>query len=198
MEADGMDDEALWRPSRAGDGEAFGLLFDRHRDRVFRHACRLVQTRHDAEDVTAATFLELWRRRGDVRLVRGSVLPWLLVTTSHVGRNARRATRRYQQFLARLPREDAAPDAADVALGARALGVDDELREALRGLSEPDLHLVSLVVLEDYSLADAAALLGLTAASAKSRLHRARHRMRGELTGATGTPERRVTTGGEA
>lgn len=193
-----MDDEVLWQRSRAGDDEAFALLFDRHRDRVFRHACRLVETRHDAEDITAATFLELWRRRRDVRLVQGSVLPWLLVTASNVGRNARRATRRYQQFLTRLPREQPAPDAAEVALGARALGVDNELREALRGLSESDLHLVSLVVLEDYSLADAAAVLGLTTTSAKSRLHRARHRMRGELTAATSTPERTITTGGEA
>lgn len=193
-----MNDEALWRRSHESDGEAFGLLFDRHRDRVFQHACRLVETRQDAEDVTAATFLELWRRRSDVRLVRGSVLPWLLVTASNVGRNARRANHRYQQFLARLPHEDAVPDTAEVALGARALGVDDELRKALRELSETDLQLVSLVVLEDYSLADAAAVLRLTAASAKSRLHRARHRMRGELTRATGTPEHAIRDGGRA
>lgn len=193
-----MDDEALWHRSRAGDGEAFGLLFDRHRERVFRHACRLVETRHDAEDVTAAAFLELWRRRDDVRLVRGSVLPWLLVTASNLARNARRAMRRHRRFLARLPREAAAPDAADVALGAHALGVADEMREALRGLSDADLHLVSLVVLEDYSLADAAAALDLTVAAAKSRLHRARRRMRVELSGPTDGRERPITTGGTA
>lgn len=78
-------------------------LFDRHRDRVFGHACRLVESRYDAEDVTASAFLELWRRRGDVRLVEGSVLPWLLVTTGNVARNSRRGTRRYRQFLSRLP-----------------------------------------------------------------------------------------------
>jgi RNA polymerase sigma-70 factor (ECF subfamily) len=91
-------DEGLWRRSLDGDGEAFAFLFDRHRDRVFGHAFRLVQTRHDAEDVAASVFLELWRRRAEVRLVDGSVLPWLLVTTTNVGRNSARGTRRYRAF----------------------------------------------------------------------------------------------------
>ena len=55
----GKNDGALWRRSLAGDGEAFGALFDRRRDRVFAHACRVVLTRQDAEDVVASAFLEL-------------------------------------------------------------------------------------------------------------------------------------------
>ena len=57
----------------------------------------------DAEDVAASAFLELFRRRDDVRVVNGSVLPWLLVTASNLARNSARARRRYQEFLARLP-----------------------------------------------------------------------------------------------
>ncbi len=74
-------DSTLWGRSLTGDGEAFDVLFDRHRDRVFRHACRLADTRQDAEDAVASAFLELWRCRAKVQLVDGSVLPWLLVTT---------------------------------------------------------------------------------------------------------------------
>lgn len=125
-------DSALWDRSLAGDGDAFGVLFDRHRDRVFRHACRLAQTRHDAEDVVAAAFLELWRRRAEVRLVDGSVLPWLLVTSTNLGRNVARGTRRYRQLLERLPRLLDQPDAAEVAFDAHALGVDGRLRAGLR------------------------------------------------------------------
>jgi RNA polymerase sigma-70 factor (ECF subfamily) len=43
------------------------LLFDRHRDRVFRHAYRLAGQRHDAEDIMSTAFLELWRGRLKVR-----------------------------------------------------------------------------------------------------------------------------------
>lgn len=107
------DDAGPWARSLDGDGAAFAELYDRHRDRVFRHAARLVTSQHDAEDVLAAAFLELWRRRGDVRLVGGSVLPWLLVTTSNVARNVGRGTRRYRTLLDRLPRETTTADAAD-------------------------------------------------------------------------------------
>jgi RNA polymerase sigma-70 factor (ECF subfamily) len=191
-----LADGALWQRCQDGDGEAFGLLFDRHRERVFQHACRLAESRHDAEDVTAAAFLELWRRRAHVRLVQESVLPWLLVTTTNVARNARRTTHRYRRFLARLPRESPAPDAADVALEEHALGVGGELRTALAALSEPDLQLFSLVVLEDYSIGNAGAALGLTPAAAKARLHRVRHRIRADLAGPNGTAEQISLRGG--
>src|ERR1700733_6941569 len=111
------NDEWLWSRSLAGDGRAFGGLFDRYRDTVFRHACRLAGTRQDAEDLVASAFLELWRSRSKVQLVDGSVLPWLLVTTTNLGRNASRARRRYRRFLERLPRVEEHPDTADVALG---------------------------------------------------------------------------------
>jgi RNA polymerase sigma-70 factor (ECF subfamily) len=196
VEGRGVSEDELWGRSLAGDGQAFGVLFERHGGRVFRHACRLVTTQHDAEDVTAAAFLELWRRRSDVRLVEGSVLPWLLVTTGNVARNSVRSTRRYREFLARLPREATAPDAAEVALDRSVLGLDADLRAALLGLDEVDLHLVALVALEDYPIADAARVLKLTPAAAKSRLHRARHRLRAVLGPHSTTPEPNATAGG--
>lgn len=177
------DDAAPWASSLAGDAEAFAELYDRHRDRVFRHAARLVTNQHDAEDVLAAAFLELWRRRRDVRLVNGSVLPWLLVTASNVARNVGRGTRRHRALLDRLPRETTTADVADALLDAHPMEtLDPDLAAALRTLSRRDLQLFSLVVLEDYPIAEAATLLSLSAGAAKTRLHRARLRLRGQLT----------------
>ena len=68
-----------------GTGTRFRELFDLHRDRVFRHAWGLAGNRQDAEDVIASAFLSLWRLRQRVRLVDGSVLPWLLATTTNIG-----------------------------------------------------------------------------------------------------------------
>ena len=97
------DETAVWSAALSRDERAFGVLFDRHRDRVFRHAARLVEYRAEAEDVTAAAFFELWRRRDAVRVVDGSVLPWLLVTATNLSRNASRGTRRYHAMLAGFP-----------------------------------------------------------------------------------------------
>ncbi|MFD4991024.1 RNA polymerase sigma factor [Cellulosimicrobium cellulans] len=176
---DGETDAALWAAALGGDGAAFGVLFDRHRDRVFRHAYRLVVDRPQAEDVLAAAFLELWRRRASVRLVDGSPLPWLLVTASNVARNVRRGTRRHRRLLDALPRAGDVPAAEESAfVDDPAEVVDPVLGAALRALPAADLRLLTLVALEGWSLSDAAELLGLTPSAAKSRLHRARVRLR--------------------
>ncbi|MCU1678048.1 MAG: hypothetical protein JWM93_2806 [Frankiales bacterium] len=181
MTRDDVDEAELWACCLSGEAAAFAAIFDRHRDRVFRQATRLVEGRDEAEDIAASAFLELWRRRQAVRLVGGSVLPWLLVTTSNVARNAVRARRRHRAFLARLPREEQAPDAATVAVDGTHLGIQHELRHALRSLPQQDLHLISLVALEDLSVADAAAVLNISPSAAKTRLHRVRERMRAQL-----------------
>ncbi|MHA7144979.1 RNA polymerase sigma factor [Arthrobacter sp. TmT3-37] len=175
-------DGELWSRSLTGDGVAFGVLFDRHRDRVYRHAYRLAQNRSDAEDASAAAFLELWRQRGEVILVQDSVLPWLLVTTTNCALNLRRATRRYDALLKRLPHSPDAEDPADIHLHNGSLdNVDPHLAAALRALTPADLQLFTLVSLEGYDIATAASILRLSPGAAKTRLHRARQRLRAHL-----------------
>jgi len=175
------DEARLWALARGGDALAFAAVFDLHRDRVFRQAVRLLDSPHDAEDVSASAFLELFRRRADVRVVNGSVLPWLLVTTTNLARNSTRARRRYRDFLSRLPRDGGGPASADAGLSAVDLDLDPRLLRALRQLSGEDVALLTLVALEDFTIADAAAALGLSAGAAKTRLHRARQRIRETL-----------------
>ena len=188
------EDGQLWSRSLKGEGEAFGVLFDRHRDRVFRHAYRLSANRQEAEDIMAAAFLELWRRREKVRVVGGSVLPWLLVTTTNVARNSRRAALRYRRLLASLPRSGDVPDPAGEASHLQD-AVDKNVALALRTLNVTDLHLVSLVVFEEYTLADAAAVLNLTPGAARTRMHRARQRMKAAISGAAGSIPAAVVEG---
>lgn len=188
------EDEELWSRSTRGEGEAFRVLYTRHRDRIFRHAYRLSGDRQDAEDIMATAFLELWRRRTKVRIVEGSILPWLLVTTTNTARNSARAALRYRRLLDSLPRreETSDPTGDDLLLGYQE-ALDKDLARALGALNAEDLHLVSLVVFEDYTISAAAAVLKLTPGSAKTRLHRARQRMKSALTGTHPVPTQRST-----
>lgn len=175
------DETALWSRARSGDGRAFAALFDAHRDRAFRHALRLVATAHDAEDVVAAAFFELWRRRDVVPIVDGSVLPWLLVTTTNLARNSGRGRRRYQAAIDRLPRSQ---DLVDPAETAEERIAREQLLDAVRSLGEQDAALVLLTALEGFSPTEAAAAVGLSPGTARVRLHRARKRLQERL----GTP----------
>lgn len=171
------DERADWSAALAHDAAAFARVFDRHRDAVFRQALRLLPQAADAEEVASASFFELWRRREAVRLVDGSVRPWLLATAANLARNSHRARLRREAFLRRLTfdhvdREDRAFERID----------DDVLRidlaAALARLSPKDIALVTMTALEGYRVAEVAALLGLTDGAARVRLHRAHRRLR--------------------
>lgn len=178
----GVLDADLWQAARLGDGAAFAQIFDHHSPRVFRHASRMVGDVHDAEDVTATTFLELWRRREAVRLVEGSLLPWLLVTATNVSRNARRGTRRYRAMLDRLPRGQVQLGPEQEVLE-RVGHLDPDLLAALRRLRAVDLQIFALVALEGFSISDVAGLLNLTTGAVRNRLHRSRQQLRHSLHG---------------
>jgi len=168
-------DRADWALSIAGDGAAFGRVFDRHAPRLRRHAIRLVPTPSDADDVVAVTFLEAWRRRDHVRFVDGSLLPWLLVTATNSAHNLTRSTTRHRRFLARFPVDDPAPDPAE-------RFSDGDAVAALQGLGLADQRVLTLCVIEGLSEREAAAALGVAPGTVKSRLHRAKARLQQQYT----------------
>lgn len=159
-----------WARAQAGDGEAFGRIFDRHRDRVRRHSLRLVPMPSDVDDAVAITFLEAWRARERARLVDGSLLPWLLVTATHVTRNLHRSARRHRALLARLPAPEQTADHAE-------LLDDGPASAALRSLTLADRQVITLCVLEGLTDREAAIVLGLAVGTVKSRLSRSKRRL---------------------
>lgn len=165
----GLDDAQTWRRVIAGDNAALGVLFDQHADRLFRHARRLTP-REDAKDVVMIAFFELWRKRDSVRLVDGSPLPWLLVTVANVARNQERASRRYRALIARLR---VSPSETDVA-------ASDEsgVLASLKRLPLREQSVIVLTVIEGYTDRDAAQILGVPVGTVKSRLARARAKLR--------------------
>ena len=184
----GAADADEWARARSGDPAAFGALFETHRDRVLWHAMRSVDSFHDAEDVAALVFLEAWRKKDAVRVVNGSVLPWLLVTTNYVARNFSRALHRHRSAMQSLPparhHDDFAP-----AVNER---IDAEprraaVRAAFGRLSATEQDVVSLCVIQGMTNTDAAATLGIPAGTVKSRLSRAKTKL-AELTADLGDP----------
>ncbi|TFC87414.1 RNA polymerase sigma factor [Cryobacterium sp. TMT4-31] len=176
--ARGTNEYELWARAVEGDAGAFGELFDEHRDRVFGHALRSLASRHDAEDATAIVFLELWRHRRRVRVVNGSIIGWLLVTTNNVCRNQSRSARRYRLSLAKLSPEQTHPDPSDelaveIDRARNAPGV----REVFSQLSARDQDVLTLCVLEELTNAEAALALRIPIGTVKSRLFRAKKRM---------------------
>jgi RNA polymerase sigma factor (sigma-70 family) len=147
---------------RTGDPDAFGELFDDHARSVYNHAFRLTGTWSTAEDVVSLTFLEAWRLRGRLDDGDASLRPWLLGIATNVARNVRRASRRHDGALARLPRAEPVPDIADE-VSAR---IDDRDRlarvaAALAALRPPEREVLALCVWAGLDYAEAAGALGV-------------------------------------
>jgi len=178
-------DAALWLEAVSGTESSFGVVYDRYRRLVFRKAYARVRDVHDAEDVVAMVFLEAWRKRSDVRFVDGSLRAWLLVVTVNVTLNRERTNRRHRRLLSKLPASEHAPDASTAVHDM----IDQEqsaseIRRAMAKLTPAEQRVVELCLIEELPLSAAAAALDLPVGTVKSRLHRARQRLRVELGGA--------------
>jgi len=175
-----LSDGELWsRAAREHDGAAFGQLFERHANAIYAHCFRRTGSWSAAEDLTSVVFLEAWRKRRDIRLAGESVLPWLLAVANNASRNSVRSIRRYQRLLARLPAPEVVPDLADDA--ARRADEEHAMRlilGELRSLTEPEREVLALCDWAGLSYAEAAAALGVPIGTVRSRLARARLRLR--------------------
>ena len=182
----GYGDAALWRAAAAGEHAAFRQLFDRHATAVYNYLYRRTADWSAAEDLTAAVFLQAWRRRREVVFDRDSALPWLLGVARLQLRNATRSRARYAAALSRVGREivtqESLTDPAD--LVARRL--DDtqqviQLRAAIARLPRQQREVIELCVYAGLDQQAAALSLGVSVSTVKSRLHRARQRLGNEL-----------------
>ncbi|HJU37031.1 MAG TPA: sigma-70 family RNA polymerase sigma factor [Gaiellaceae bacterium] len=171
-------DADLWARSHAGDRDAFGMLFDRHARTIYNYCFRRLGDWAAAEDALSVVFLEAWRRR-DKELPSDKVLPWLYGVATNVVRNRRRSERRFARALSRLPAVEREPDPAEDV----EQRVDDE-RQARRALDllgrlrRPEQDVIFLCAVMELSYEDAAVALGVPDGTVRSRLSRARARLR--------------------
>ncbi len=171
-------DLELWRRAAAGQAAAFGALYD-HARPVYNHCFRRTASWAQAEDLTSAVFLEAWRRREEVRFSGDSLLPWLLGVAANLLRNQRRALRRFRVALARLPPPAAEDDFADDV--ARRLDDERTMRRVLGVIGElpaKEREVLALCAWDGLSYEAAAIALGIPVGTVRSRLARARARLR--------------------
>ncbi|MEU5977900.1 RNA polymerase sigma factor [Streptomyces sp. NPDC047315] len=164
---------------RLGDQAAFAEIFDLHARVVYAHAVRTTGDRVLAEDVMSLTFLEAWRLRHKLREEVRSVRAWLLGIATNVMRNITRAARRHRAAMLRLPPPEALPDFSDEVVGQMA----DAHRlaaasRALKRLKRSEREVFALVVWSDLGYAAAAEALGVPVGTVRSRLSRARKKLR--------------------
>ncbi|MFF0015765.1 RNA polymerase sigma factor [Streptomyces sp. NPDC005374] len=187
----GQDRDASVIERSWDEPEAFAVLFDRHADSVHRYAARRLGA-EAAEDVMAETFTTAFQQRFRYNTDSADARPWLFgIATNLIGRHRRAEARRLKAF-ARLPAT--APGAqgeetvADrVAARVSAEAVRSELAGALARLPARHRDVLLLVAWADLGYEEVAAALGVPVGTVRSRLHRARRKLREALGGSDPT-----------
>jgi RNA polymerase sigma-70 factor (ECF subfamily) len=173
-------DERLLEEAAKGNTAAFQILYERYRDPIFRFAYRLLGSVEAAEDVTHDCFLSLIKEPGRFDSTRASLRTYLYAAARN------QAAKRYQSFGRETALEELAdePRSAD-RRGPMALVLEGELASEVEQAiaSLPPLQREALVLFEyeDLTLAEIAAVVGADSGTVKSRLFRAREKLRARL-----------------
>ncbi|MBV9381288.1 MAG: RNA polymerase sigma factor [Streptosporangiaceae bacterium] len=176
-DSDAVAIEASWR-----DPERFSVLFDRHAPAIHRYLARRVG--EAADDLLAETFLVAFGKRRGYDPGYRDARPWLYgIATNLVGQHRRDEVRRYRLQAAAGPPVDLPDYAERIVASVTAQSIRSQLAEALAAIPGGDRDVLLLVAWEDLSYDEVARALAIPVGTVRSRLHRARARLRQSLTG---------------
>ena len=168
------------------NAEAFGTLYDRYANELYRYACLRVG-REVAEDVVAETFVAAFRARERYDTNRPGARPWLYGILAKELANHHRAERARFRALARSG-IDPPTDEFDnrVAGYVSAQAVWQQLATAVAGLAARDRDVLLLIAWSQLSYEEVARVLSIPVGTVRSRLNRARRKLQATDLGVRG------------
>jgi RNA polymerase sigma-70 factor, ECF subfamily len=166
----------------ARDPERFAVLFDRHAPHIHRYCARRAGPQA-AEDLVAETFLAAFGQRAGYDPAYPDARPWLYgIATNLLGTHQRQEIRRFHLLQAAASAPAAVLDDSDRVLASLAArSARPRLAEAVGKLSRPDRDVLLLIAWEDLSYEEVARALAVPVGTVRSRLHRARAKLRSAL-----------------
>jgi len=167
-------DEVLIRRIAGGDQLAMQTLFVRHRVALYRWLLRLVGDEALAEDLLSDVFLDVWRQAATFE-GHSSVSTWLLAIARNKAVSARR--RRPDVELNDELTSTLADPADDPELLLQKKDREEALRRSVARLSQGHAEIIDLVYYHGKSVKEVAEVMGLNAATVKTRMFYARKKL---------------------
>jgi RNA polymerase sigma-70 factor, ECF subfamily len=177
----GSVDDAQVIVESVNDPSRFAELYERYARLLYRYAYRRLGD-HRAEDAVADTFVAAFRARGRYDPTRADAKPWLFAIVSHEIARYRRTEQAHYRALLRIKHDQGEEDLADrVVSSATAQATRRSLLTALAGLHRKERDVLLLIAWGDLSYEEVAQALGIPVGTVRSRLNRARRKVREAL-----------------
>ena len=167
-------DEVLIARIAGGDRLAMQVLYARHHVRVYRFILRLTRNEATAEDMISEVFLEIWRSAGKFE-GRSQVSTWMLSIARFKTLSALR--KRSEEELDEGMAEQIEDQADDPETSLAKKDKSALLRECLNALSAEHREVIDLVYYHEKSVEEVAGIVGIPAATVKTRMFYARKKL---------------------
>lgn len=181
-------DETLITAFQKGDEEAFDRIVSRYKDPLMNFVYRFTGDYDDADDVLQETFLRVYYHRDAYRPI-AKFSTWIYTIAGNLAKSAvrrRRPGKIFSIFRTSGEEQSAARDLPDTRYRADAAAErsiqKDIIQKALALLDEPQREIVLLCDVQELSYEEICIITGLKIGTVKSRLNRARNRLK-ELLG---------------
>ena len=168
-----------------GDTASLGKLYDLIKTDVFAYALSKMGNKHDAEDVTQETYLRLWRAASELNL-EGSLKLYILNAARNLSLDLIRKNSRMDEIETvildsdgefEIDIADDSPDSRPDASYLRKVEKETVL-QSIEELPSAAREMIVLRDIEGLSYAEIGAMLGIAEGTLKSKLFRARERLR--------------------
>jgi RNA polymerase sigma-70 factor (ECF subfamily) len=167
-------DEVLIVRIAGGDRLAMQVLFARHHVRVYRFVLRLVRNEATAEDLISEVFLDVWRQAGKFE-GRSAVSTWMLSIARFKALSALRRRPEEELDDKTAERIEDQSDDPETTLAKKDKG--SLLRQCLSKLSTEHREIIDLVYYHEKSVEEVAGIVGIPAATVKTRMFYARKKL---------------------
>jgi RNA polymerase sigma-70 factor (ECF subfamily) len=167
-------DEALIGLIADGDKRAMQVLYARHNVRVYRFILRLTSNQSLAEDLVSEVFLDVWRQAEGFES-KSQVSTWLLAIARYKALSAlRRRTDEHLDDQTAAAIEDTSDDPETVVNTKDRANI---IQKCLTQLSPAHREVIDLVYYHEKSVDEVAQIVGVPAATVKTRMFYARKRL---------------------
>lgn len=176
LDGTGLAGWDLVRATQAGDQEAFGQLYDRYHEMVFRYVLFRVGDRQLAEDLTAETFLRALRRIASVSYQGRDIGAWFVTIARNLVLDHVKSSRyRLEQTTSEIA--DLSPSTSGPEQQVLDGATHEELLRCVAKLNSDQKECIALRFLQGLSVAETARLMGRNEGAVKALQHRAVRRL---------------------
>lgn len=158
--------------AQAGDGEAFGQLYDRYVDIVFRFIYYRVNDRGMAEDFTSETFLRALRRISTISYQGRDIGAWFITIARNIVLDHVKSARHRLEITTAdtIEGKESSPSPEAAVLDGLS---SDRLMAAVKQLGAEQRDCVMLRFIQGFSVSETAAVMGKNDGAIKALQHRA-------------------------